>query len=979
MNRNNINNNNCNQDNDNNNNNENNNCNDNDNNDKNTLNVNNRLNKLLENSVVSSNDSVISIKIFNSSKNDSLDSKSNQNKSVIVTTPSKNKNKSNNKSITKTNSSLKKSTQKSYISKYIKEFSRLALKTPDILNNNEEDKNSFSESGIISSSYLSTSLTSNNNSILKNFDTSTNISYNLTEDINNLSEDVININSENNNTQSSKLDKNSNYSSKSNLSSLPYKRKLHHYTSNSFCQYDNSLSSSSHNIKNHSIYEPPISLRNLSSNGGSLRDDFAESYYSRHYQNHHYESNNNSTNSYSSVIPSSSVSIINSHNTTSNSNTNSNSGSNIRNKILPYSSPLSSSNSPIISSPILGNTNFSQNEIINLASKTNNNKNSKEISNNSSIATNLDTENHIQNQNNRIILSSINNISHLSDDENYTDSSGYFDFSNGNLSNICKTNDNKITPNLSSPGLLNVSNFQEDLIPQEEIEVNNDEKEEETLDAYALLSETSYSHDNSQEKEKKKIFMKDNKTLNCYLSKLSLKNKGKKYKQLYEEDEEKNINTPNDEAYSADKNKATVTMSMSKTFVKSTTLTSSDVINMNQNIIVGSLLQPKPVYDKCDFRGSNRKDIDEFDSKNTINISSNITNIISNKYSMNNKNNTSLNNTSLNSNKIQYPNITSFTFKSPNMNLSETLSPLTNISNTPSIGSSPIIPPSSKKLKFDENDQGKEDIDNINSNREMVEKNSTNMFKEKIKHYYFNRLSYITNTTITSQSNTSSNCPNNNNTNAINTTSKSNNHILGIGNKLDNKLNHRISYDENVNYGDLNGQSSLIKSLNKYIPSILKRQEKNKVINENIQNLEYNKNNTIGIYSSNINSDVYEKDWSKEMVKNGILTNRLISITLFIFSLFNIIPYIILNYCNITIYQWFVISYFYTSILSLLFCTLYKWGKLYILSYKHRSIIYLFFANVCISISLLDWLYNYKEIFSLSLIFLILESLTDIV
>jgi len=148
------------------------------------------------------------------------------------------------------------------------------------------------------------------------------------------------------------------------------------------------------------------------------------------------------------------------------------------------------------------------------------------------------------------------------------------------------------------------------------------------------------------------------------------------------------------------------------------------------------------------------------------------------------------------------------------------------------------------------------------------------------------------------------------------------------------------------------------------------------MIDENIQKLEYNKNNTIGLYSSNINSDVFEKDWSKEMIKNGILTNRLISLALFFFSLFNIIPYIILNHKVITLFQWFVIMYFYFSILNLLFVTLYKWGKLYILSYKYRSIIYLFFANVCVSISLLDWLYVYKEIYSLSLIFLILESLT---
>jgi len=157
---------------------------------------------------------------------------------------------------------------------------------------------------------------------------------------------------------------------------------------------------------------------------------------------------------------------------------------------------------------------------------------------------------------------------------------------------------------------------------------------------------------------------------------------------------------------------------------------------------------------------------------------------------------------------------------------------------------------------------------------------------------------------------------------------------------------------------------------------MLRRQEKNKKLNENIQNLEGNKTNDIGLYSSNVDSDVYEEDWSLEMVKNGILTNRLISIAIFIISLINIIPYIIFNYKNITIFQWFIISYFYISIINVIFVTLYKWGKIYILSYKHRSIIYIFFMNTSISIVLLDWLYTQKEFYSFSLIFLIFESLT---
>jgi len=187
----------------------------------------------------------------------------------------------------------------------------------------------------------------------------------------------------------------------------------------------------------------------------------------------------------------------------------------------------------------------------------------------------------------------------------------------------------------------------------------------------------------------------------------------------------------------------------------------------------------------------------------------------------------------------------------------------------------------------------------------------------------------------------------------------------------------RTSFDESENYGEIHGQSTLLtKSLYKYIPSILKRQEKKKKINENIQNLDVNRTNDIGLYTSIVNSDVYEKDWSQEMVKNGLLTNRLISIAMFIISLFNIIPYIILNYKNISFFQWFVICYFYISNFNALFVTFYKWGKIYILSYKHRSIIYLFFMNTTISIALLDWLYIYKEFYSLSLIFLIFESLT---
>jgi len=112
------------------------------------------------------------------------------------------------------------------------------------------------------------------------------------------------------------------------------------------------------------------------------------------------------------------------------------------------------------------------------------------------------------------------------------------------------------------------------------------------------------------------------------------------------------------------------------------------------------------------------------------------------------------------------------------------------------------------------------------------------------------------------------------------------------------------------------------------------------------------------------------------MVKNGILTNRLISISIFIISLFNIIPYVKSNYSIMNKYQWFIIAYFYFVNIILIFVTLYKWGKIYILSYKHRSIIYTFFANVCISISLLDWLYVHSEFHSLSLIFLIMEALT---
>jgi len=112
------------------------------------------------------------------------------------------------------------------------------------------------------------------------------------------------------------------------------------------------------------------------------------------------------------------------------------------------------------------------------------------------------------------------------------------------------------------------------------------------------------------------------------------------------------------------------------------------------------------------------------------------------------------------------------------------------------------------------------------------------------------------------------------------------------------------------------------------------------------------------------------------MIKNGILTNRLISISIFIISLFNIIPYISCNYSIMTKYQWLVIAYFYIVNINLIFVTLYKWGKIYILSYKYRWVIYTFFANICISISLLDWLYVHSEFYSLSIVFLIMESLT---
>lgn len=112
------------------------------------------------------------------------------------------------------------------------------------------------------------------------------------------------------------------------------------------------------------------------------------------------------------------------------------------------------------------------------------------------------------------------------------------------------------------------------------------------------------------------------------------------------------------------------------------------------------------------------------------------------------------------------------------------------------------------------------------------------------------------------------------------------------------------------------------------------------------------------------------------MIKNGILTNRLISIAIFIISLFNIIPYMKSNFENMTHFQWFTIVYFYVVNISLIFITLYKWGKLYILSYRHRRVIYTIFANVCFSISLLDWLYVHSEFYSLSLVFLIMEALT---
>jgi len=485
--------------------------------------------------------------------------------------------------------------KKTYI-KYFKEFSRLALKTPDILNNNDEEQISFSESRL-SSSYLSTSFSSNNNvnqnsnSLLNVLDGSTTTSYHAsTEDSNNLSEDINNLSIKNDNIQntknnvysskyqSSKSSKTSTYTKSFNNSVNKISHNDNSYNNNNNSNNNNSNISNS-NINTHSYTNttsPHISsplMHNISF------------HVHHHHTNYHRNSPNYSTNQYESSSSSSShhnIKYYPNYETSITPRILSSNGGSLREEnaeiyykhhpnyysinstksnrnsldphytsssssIMPSSSYSSySSYFPFISGSNEKISNSLQSEEINNSSKSNFEKNSKMSNNNLSIITNLDyssqRNSHLgQNQKSPIITHSLNGTNQLSEGENFRGS--YAEYNSQNITNTGTSNmhsslNKSVLLNnaiLSKSTLHDADDLTNELVPQEELETSENEEEENS----ALLNRSSILYSELDEPSENKMISKN---LNSYFSKINSKNKGKKYQPL--DDDEKENESP---------------------------------------------------------------------------------------------------------------------------------------------------------------------------------------------------------------------------------------------------------------------------------------------------------------------------------------------------------------------------------------------------------------------------------------------------